>query len=414
MKSTSKEVFETYKKRFTYFPEYEFVPAPDTDLKYAIVIPCYNEPELLITLNSLLACDEPTELFEVLVVVNNSIEAETKIKNANLETINAFNEWNKNIDSKLKFYCIEALELPSKKAGVGLARKIGMDIANSRFASMDKTGWIINLDADCEVSTNYLSEIESNVIGDIRGGHFYFEHKLDLIKDPDLKLGITLYELHLRYYAQALRYSGFKYWHHTVGSCMVTRSDVYTLQGGMNQRKAGEDFYFMHKIMPGGRIITLNKTAVYPSARISDRVPFGTGKAQGDWLEENNEIRMTYHFDLFSSLKLFFSTLEEWFAKKPNLNVELDSFLESIKFEDSVARIKKRSTSQIVFKNNLTHFCDGFFTLKLVHFLRDTKFGEGNVVSESNKLLSKLNGSSENLNALELLHTFREIDRKSE
>lgn len=413
-KSTPKEVFKTYKKRFTYFSEFELKYPSELHLNYSIVIPCYSEPRLIETLNSLVACNTPQKTFEVLIVVNNSVEAPREIKAANLETIKSFHKWNTKTDSKIKFHCIEALEMPTKKAGVGLARKIGMDVATSRFAAINKIGWIINLDADCQVSTNYLSEIEKNVKNEVRGGHFYFEHKLKGIESHVLKQGITLYELHLRYYAQALKYAGFEYWHHTVGSCMITRSDVYALQGGMNQRKAGEDFYFMHKIVPGGKCIILNETTVYPSARISDRVPFGTGKAQGDWVEAENNIRKTYHFDLFSPLESFFSTLEEWYDKKPVLDNTLHSFLELISFEETVVRIKKRSKTKDVFLRNVTQFCDGFFTLKLVHYLRDNVFGEEDVVSEANKLYSMLNGSNEKLNALDLLIAFRELDKKSE
>ena len=412
-KSSPKEVFETYKKRFTYFPDFKIEQNPDPDLNYIIVIPCYNEKDLLNTLNSLVACAEPHNKFEVIVVVNSASDTSNTIKEINQTTIDAFYKWNEINISKIKFHCIEALNLPKKKAGVGLARKIGMDVAASRFAQLDKLGWIINLDADCVVSENYLIEIETKVTSEVRGGHFYFEHQLDGLENKDLKTGITLYELHLRYYAQALKHSGFSFWHHTVGSCMISRSDVYALQGGMNQRKAGEDFYFMHKIMPGGNCVTINSATVFPSARISDRVPFGTGKAQGDWIDSGNEVRMTYSFELFSSLKLFFSSLDMWYDGRPDLNEKLDAFLKLISFEDSVSRIKKRSSSKDIFIKNITQFCDGFYTLKMVHYLREYCFGEEDVISASKKLLITLKTQRNDLNVFELLEEFRMLDKTS-
>ena len=413
-RSTPKEVFETYKKRFTYNSEFELEQSPNPELRFAIVIPCFNEPNLLVTLNSLLVCDRPSEKFEVLVVVNQPQDASDEIQSLNRNIVEAFKKWKTTIDSNIDFYCIEAMDFPPKKAGVGLARKTGMDLAASRFAQLDKLGWIINLDADCEVSFNYLTEVEKNLKDTIRGGHFYFEHRLDEIDNENLKIGITLYELHLRYYAQALKYAGFKFWNHTVGSCIIARSDVYALQGGMNQRKAGEDFYFMHKIMPGGDCIEINQATVYPSARISDRVPFGTGKAQGDWVESGDIERMTYSFDLFSSLSLFFTTLGEWYAGRPDLNEYLNAFLMRSSFDENVSKIKKRSSSLDVFSKNLTQFCDGFFTLKMVHFLRDTYFGEENVVTAANNLLSEIRGEECHLNAFELLTAYRELDRHNE
>lgn len=46
----------------------------------------------------------------------------------------------------------------------------------------------------------------------------------------------------------------------------------------MNQRKAGEDFYFLHKFSILDQLGEINVEIVLPLARSSDRVPFGTGK----------------------------------------------------------------------------------------------------------------------------------------
>ena len=409
-----KEVFENYKKRFTFYPEYGIQEPPYSELQFVIVIPCHNEKDLLHTLNSLISCEAPFAQMEVIVIVNNAVNAEVAIQEQNRKTLEDFKNWKLVQDSPLRFYAIEATDLSPKKSGVGLARKIGMDLAAQRFAQLDKYGWIINLDADCLVSKNYLTSIENRLNGKVRGGHFYFEHNLDKVADEALKIGITLYELHLRYYAQALKYAGFKYWHHTVGSCMITRSDVYLQQGGMNQRKAGEDFYYMHKIRPGGHCIEINDAAVYPSARVSDRVPFGTGKAQGDWLQSESNKRLTYSFEIFKEAKLFFSSLEDWFIEEPNLSEKLMQFLETVSFKSQVDRIRKRSVSKASFLQNLQRVCDGFFTLKMVHYLRDSSFGEQDVVEASNWLLEELASKPSNLNALELLQEFRRLDRNDE
>jgi len=42
----------------------------------------------------------------------------------------------------------------------------------------------------------------------------------------------------------------------------------------MNRKQAGEDFYFIQKLMPLGGYFALNSTAIYPSPRESSRVPF--------------------------------------------------------------------------------------------------------------------------------------------
>ena len=105
------------------------------------------------------------------------------------------------------------------------------------------------------------------------------------------------YELHLRYLNLFSRFTGFPYAYHTIGSCFGVRAETYASQGGMNKRKAGEDFYFLHKIIPLGEFREINNTCVIPSPRESDRVPFGTGAAIGKYL-----FRGIRHPDLCSGM----------------------------------------------------------------------------------------------------------------
>ena len=67
--------------------------------------------------------------------------------------------------------------------------------------------------------------------------------------DDNSYKAVWLYELHLRYYKQALQFTGFPYYYHTIGSAFAVNAEVYCKQGGMNRQKAGEDFYFLQKII---------------------------------------------------------------------------------------------------------------------------------------------------------------------
>ncbi len=411
-KQDLQSIYTHYKKRFPYFKNYAVADAPKPNTKFIIVIPCFNEPNLMATLNSLKNCQTPKTHFEVVVVVNQSAEAAPEIYKNNRKTIVDFNVWkSKNPCKNIDFYCIEALDLPPKKAGVGLARKIGMDEAARRFALHKQNGFVVCIDADCVVSENYLTALENACTPNIRGGHFYFEHNLKTVENDTLRQGILLYELHLRYYSQALKFAGFAFYHHTVGSCMFARADVYLLQGGMNQRKAGEDFYFMHKILPGGDCVNINEAVVFPSARISDRVPFGTGKAQGNWLESASLTRETYHFEIFTLMQKFFASFENWFDKTPDLPKEITAFLNSISFEEKVLGLRQRSPNKKVFYKNLVHFCDGFFTLKMVHFLSNEYLPKQEVRAAAAKLLSAVNPSATAKTDEELLREYRKLDR---
>ncbi len=78
--------------------------------------------------------------------------------------------------------------------------------------------------------------------------------------------------------------------------------------GGMNRRRAGEDFYFVQKLVPAGGFFSLTSTTVHPSPRVSDRVPFGTGAAIGKMINSNNKTLLTYNPRAFPDLKNFFET----------------------------------------------------------------------------------------------------------
>ena len=90
------------------------------------------------------------------------------------------------------------------------------------------------------------------------------------------------YELWLRYIELGFRVCRSPYAFQTIGSCTVSSPLGYALADGMPRRQAGEDFYFLQKIVKVGgpeNVVQIPKACVYPAARLSDRVPFGTGRA---------------------------------------------------------------------------------------------------------------------------------------
>src|SRR6185503_18430066 len=60
---------EHYFRRFGYYDR--LIPtAPEPDLGIVVVIPCFNEPDLIASLESLWLCERPECPVEVIVVVN--------------------------------------------------------------------------------------------------------------------------------------------------------------------------------------------------------------------------------------------------------------------------------------------------------------------------------------------------------
>jgi hypothetical protein len=254
-----------------------------------------------------------------------------------------------------------------KHFGAGMARKAGMDIALSRLYSVGNiNGIIISLDADSLVLPNYF-----NVIYDWfqdaekTGATIYFEHPLDGNEfPPEVYKGIIKYELHLRYYLQAWRETGFSYAYHALGSAIAIRAYIYAIIGGMSRKQAGEDFYFLQKLIPLGFFGEINKTKVIPSPRPSDRVIFGTGAAIANHLKGTQSLNITYNYHAFADLKKLFalrsqlfdlklSDFELWTQKLPAL-VQL--FLHNTNFLTDLTSLKNNCATPDVFNKRFLVF----------------------------------------------------------
>ncbi|BDD04294.1 glycosyltransferase [Aureibacter tunicatorum] len=397
-------------------------PAHD-DLFMCVVIPSYKEPNLIKSLEALYSCSSTKHSVEVIVVINEPEGLEDDAKNINEESYSLAKEFSKTHSTdKLKFHIIYANPMPKKHAGVGLARKIGMDEAVRRLESVGKSNGIIDcFDADSECANNYLQAIESHFLQHPKSPacSIHFEHPLDGPLDNAIYQGITAYELHLRYYVHAMRYSGHPHAFQTIGSSMAVRCDSYQKQGGMNRRKAGEDFYFLHKFIPLGNFTEIKNTQVTPSPRPSDRVPFGTGRAIGEYLDKKKDVNYTYNWESFEDLKKFYSSLDNIYTAEENeLNDIYQNFPDSIKaflpfesFSFEIAEIKKYSSNQTLFIDKFYKWFNGFKVLKFVHFARD-HFHENQTLTEACDMLFEKSLSLNKLsNNKEYLIRIREIDK---
>ena len=413
---------DSYFQRFA-FCERQILARPATDLGLVVVIPCFNEPDLLASLSSLWQCQRPGCAVEVIVVINSAINSNAEIRAQNLRTLEQARAWvAEHFDPRLAFHVLHFPDLAAKKAGVGLARKIGMDEAARRFDEIRcPLGVIAGFDADCRCEANYLVSIEQHFQNrpQPHGCSIYFEHPLHTDGGP-IDEAIAAYELHLRYYLQALRYAGFPYAHHTLGSCMAVRADIYKAQGGMNTRRAGEDFYFLQKIIPLGQFSDLTQTTVIPSARPSERVPFGTGKAVRDYLNHPDQQSRTYPLQAFVDLKHLFQHWPELFSRQDSRKTafsqmpkSLGTFLQGEEVETSLEEIGQNSASERTRRNRFFHWFNGFRTMKFIHHARDDYYGAKYISEEARSLLLlkeiKVPGQA---SVRELLNIYRRLERE--
>lgn len=392
---------EVYFRRFGYCPRQIAAPPP-AGLGLVVVIPCYDEPDLVGTLESLRQCRRPDCGVEVIVVVNGPADAPDEVRAHNLATLESARAWaSVHGDGGLGFHILDATALPPRQAGVGLARKIGMDEALRRLGGAGRPeGVIAGFDADCRCDPDYLVALDRHFREqpDCPGCSIHFEHRADGSWPAGVRAGIHAYELHLRYYLQGLRYAGFPDAHHTIGSCMAVRAEAYRKQGGMNKRRAGEDFYFLHKIMALGGFADLAATTVYPSPRPSHRVPFGTGRAVRDFLADGS--LETYPLKAFLDLRRFFEDVGALYRREAGAEAgkalpgseALDCFLEAEGFPQALAEVRANTSSDASFRKRFFRWFDGFRVMKFIHHARDRHYGRGRIEEEAGRLLVCLEG----------------------
>ena len=282
-------------------------PHPETGV--IVVIPCFREPATIETLKSLKECDLPPCYSEVIVLINHSAASSEDVKRYNLKTASEVLQWiSDNKADKLNMMVHGPVELPVKWAGAGLARKRGMDDAVRRFNLLERPdGVILSLDSDTLVDKNYLKAVFEHFADnpDDVGAVISFEHIKEGLPPKHLE-GITLYEDYMHYYKNALQYCGYPFPMFTVGSAFAVRAGAYVKRGGMNRRQAGEDFYFLQNLVQLGNVGEIHSTTVHPSARLSDRVPFGTGPTLQKWMNGEEDLTKTYNFKAFVDLRKFF------------------------------------------------------------------------------------------------------------
>ena len=405
----------------TYLQKHRFVErqisaSPPPDLSAVVVIPCHSEPHLFRTLASLERCEVPEGVVEVIIVLNAGSHHEDAIHVQNESVCAEMAQWSR-VSRKHTYHLLYFPQLPRKHAGVGLARKIGMDEAVDRLEQAGRPqAPIICLDADTTVAPNYLSGLIQwfEMHPKAEACSLHFEHPLEGRDfSPQIYEGIIRYELFLRYYIQALREAGYPYAYHTIGSAMAVRADAYQRRGGMNRRKAGEDFYFLHKFIPHGGFGELMSTCVYPSPRPSLRVPFGTGKAIHQWLDNTSGSYPAYARQTFQDLHLFIQQIPALTSpQKLAFPKPLQEFLDQEKWEEALVEIRKHSASPAAFLKRFYQWFDALKVLKFVHYARDHHYPDEPVERVAAQLYEELNGTgTAPASGKELLFAYREWQR---
>ncbi|MFH1079513.1 MAG: glycosyltransferase family A protein [Pseudomonadota bacterium] len=404
----------------------EFIVGSCDGIDQVVVIPALAEKEALFETLKRLSANQPLELCRTLVicVINNREKdfADLKDIENNRQTMTllrslihgdvhaagtpagVIEQQSRQIGSSgIRLACLDAssrgMEMPEKNGGVGLARKLGLDRALSLFDYQSPARKLLfNLDADTWVEPCYLSavrhffdnqKIHAAVVG--------FSHRSET--DPVLEAAICCYEIFLRYYILGLRFAGSPYDFHAIGSTMVCTPESYAAVYGMNRREAAEDFYFLNKLNKLGPVAGIHTTIVYPSARPSRRVPFGTGQRMIRFLEGRQNEYLLYDPEVFMILKRWLETMagggrrevQDILTMAARIHPLLGSFLEMNRFHEVWPRIRRNHREPDALAKQFHVWFDGFKTLKLIHYLTEKGFPKRDMFSALKDILDMMN-----------------------
>lgn len=340
MKDTIKKYLE--KKSFYKPDEINF--SQNNFSEIAICIPVCNEyPSFMNTLKSIaISCAVANTKVHVVCCVNNKINSSDEVLQNNFRMIYELNRIKKteNSDSENQSLLqISVLDFTkenafTEKQGVGWARKIAMDYALVNGAKV-----LASLDADTLVDENYILQLKYFLDKKMNCATMNFFHKrIENFSDDNnenqnssqLNLAIQHYEDYIKNHSKKLAECGTPFCYSALGCIIVCSNKMYCECGGMKNKLAGEDFYFIQEMIKN--VISKNpkkilnpievlQTTVMPATRFSDRVLFGTGKALEEIVEGNFSKAKLFKDEEYLEIKNFINLFND--LNKKNFPLEL-------------------------------------------------------------------------------------------
>ncbi|MDI6833553.1 MAG: hypothetical protein QMD02_06905 [Bacteroidales bacterium] len=243
---------------------------------------------------------------------------------------------------------------------VGLARKLCID---SFLSFTNSNDIIVNMDADTYYPDNYFENITDiyNQLPLLSGVCAPYYHKIDNLPEDKARLMLR-YEIFLHYYTLQLLLIKSPYAYMPIGSAMSFRVEAYKKAGGFKVKDAGEDFYTMQQIRKIGIISSWLDSTIYPAARISDRVVFGTGPAISLNLENQIKKYPFYPTYLFKKIEFYYQILEH-----SNSTDNIIKNLKEIIPEEIILKIYKNHSQRDKFVHAIHEYFDAFHILKFLN-----------------------------------------------
>lgn len=269
--------------------------------------------------------------------------------------------------------------IPAKQ-GVGLARKIGTDLALALITkNIIHSEWICSSDADACLPDNYFSVL-STLNPEWIAACYAFEH---VDGEPAVRAATLIYQQAMHYYVNGLQQAGSAYAHFTIGSTLTFKASAYAGVRGFPKRPAGEDFYLLNKLIKTGQVGRIDQATIQLQARLSERVPFGTGMSTAKIIQltEQGKTFCYYHPQTFIALREVLQHFDSLWTQRDHL----PKWLETLPFyskelllkaglEKFITTQNQQSVTKQQFDKQLTNWFDGLKTLQFIHGLRNLKY----------------------------------------
>jgi len=270
--------------------------------------------------------------------------------------------------------------------GVGLARRIGMDLAlQLHRLGGSLSPWLATTDADAQPPAGYfpgIAAVAPLTPNGVRRVALTLPFWHTPAGDAAIDRATADYELSLRYYTLGLAAAGSPYAYESMGSSIVVLAEAYAEVRGFPRRNAGEDFYLLDKLAKVG---ALHRPACEPirlRSRTSDRVPFGTGRKVGE-IVGNGGALSTYHPRVFELLGVALGALRHAVTARdpealsqrlkealdPGTMGAVSSALDELQAFDALREMLSASPDARVRERRLLTWFDALRTLRFIHLV---------------------------------------------
>ena len=365
------------------------VPRIEGQWDHALVVPCFDEsPEFIDRYTQALT---KTSLLLILVL-NRPLTANETCNDRVRDHLKRFYEtqlgpgydlFEVSPTVSLLLVDLETLEGPTLvKQGVGRARRVGCDLALHLITQGQvNSKWICSGDADACWSDALFEQAWPSSASAVT---LPFTHLSS--DDQQLSEATLLYELRLHHYVIQLIAMNSPYAFQTLGSACAFNAEVYAAVRGMPLRSAAEDFYILNKLAKVAPVHRATGPMVTIDARMSSRVPFGTGPFV-EAIINSDELRkhpMFYDARCFNAVEFVIRTITLSIDKpESTLRVSLSKELGSVLSEKVMNQLSQWNLSRVWShlrgfeaggkrrRLHLETWFDGFKILKLSHVIRD-------------------------------------------